>query len=96
MRSVAGAAAWLWTAVGVRRVSQGDALASRMQARRSLSAVQFPSAALPELLMSLDRGVATSVTSCAGADACNDDVCCWASACSLLDVAVSIVLCACW
>ena len=74
---VAGAA-WLWAAVCA--VSQGDALASRMQARRSLSAVQFPSAALPELLMSLDGSVATSVTSCAGANACNDDLdstSCW-------------------
>jgi hypothetical protein len=42
--------------------------------RRSLSAVQFPSDALPELFKSLDDGVATSVTSCAGANACNDDV----------------------
>jgi hypothetical protein len=33
-----------------------------MQARRSLSAVQFPSDALPELFKSLDDGVATSVT----------------------------------
>lgn len=71
---VAGAA-WLWTAVCA--VSQVDALASRMQARRSLSAVQFPSAALPGLLMSLVRDVATSVTFCAGANACDDDVRCW-------------------
>jgi hypothetical protein len=42
--------------------------------RRSLSAVQFPSDALPELFKSLDDGVATSVTFCAGADACDDDV----------------------
>jgi hypothetical protein len=42
--------------------------------RRSLSAVQFPSDALPELFKSIDDGVATSVTFCAGADACDDDV----------------------